>query len=690
MSYGTFLRTGSAPWSQSGIRRQDTPSRPVIRSSVDDGERELVMMRWGLVPAKIADPDSFKSFSTTNARSESILEKPIWKGPFLHSRCLVPVDGFYEGLISPFLNPPTVTVSNQSSIFSAFSIQSFNYDEGTITVAYTVLPTATAGPKMITVNNGFGTDSVNVSITQALPAITSITTPSGVLIAGQTQTVTLTGTNFGTAPPTITVASGTEYVTLISGSVVAPSALSASNASKTMSSVSKISQGAKANAVQPATSGTQQTVSFQVSVSAGAPANSGVTFELQANGGAQNSPPSPILDIQPEPPVQPIILDLLAADNNNVCSGENIGQGASSAQQVVIGQLVAFTACVSNPWFGGFGVPSVALASWTVQTNFTSNAVAGYSLSNYEKNTNFGGFYVPQTAAIVPVQASPNCGGGSPFCDFQSFYFVVPGVYDFVFSYQLNNGTEPLSTTVEYIVSGPTQSPSGVSLEDTSLGLVQILGPGQYGNNPGYSELSFGDPITPGESGITFAAVASSPNPAAPGSYQWVQKIVYRQQQYMTPSNATCPTCFESNVLDNFYPYFGDLASPNTTEDIPETDLQFSTSSGNSLPYDVKDYFLAQMTLMWDPALNPDGSPTTSASDLFGCAASTVAQQNGTVTSTISHCAGGSIPVPLGLITWGYCGEAINTFAQQPTVSQQPKTGTNTWLLGCLQVENQT
>jgi putative SOS response-associated peptidase YedK len=60
--------------------------QPVIRSSADDGERELVMMRWGLVPAKIADPYSFKSFSTTNARSESILEKPIWNGPFLHSR----------------------------------------------------------------------------------------------------------------------------------------------------------------------------------------------------------------------------------------------------------------------------------------------------------------------------------------------------------------------------------------------------------------------------------------------------------------------------------------------------------------------------------------------------------------------------------------------------------------------------
>jgi putative SOS response-associated peptidase YedK len=58
--------------------------------------REVVLMRWGLIPAKTADPDAFKIFSTTNARAETILEKPIWKEPFQHSRCLVPVSGFYE------------------------------------------------------------------------------------------------------------------------------------------------------------------------------------------------------------------------------------------------------------------------------------------------------------------------------------------------------------------------------------------------------------------------------------------------------------------------------------------------------------------------------------------------------------------------------------------------------------------
>src|SRR5271169_308486 len=38
--------------------------QPIIRSSPEDGEREVVLMRWGLIPAKVADPDAFKIFST--------------------------------------------------------------------------------------------------------------------------------------------------------------------------------------------------------------------------------------------------------------------------------------------------------------------------------------------------------------------------------------------------------------------------------------------------------------------------------------------------------------------------------------------------------------------------------------------------------------------------------------------------
>lgn len=52
------------------------------------------VMRWGLIPqwAKNTDFGS-KLF---NARSETILEKPSFRGSFNSCRCLVPVSGFYE------------------------------------------------------------------------------------------------------------------------------------------------------------------------------------------------------------------------------------------------------------------------------------------------------------------------------------------------------------------------------------------------------------------------------------------------------------------------------------------------------------------------------------------------------------------------------------------------------------------
>jgi putative SOS response-associated peptidase YedK len=91
--------------------------QPIIRSSPEDGEREIVLMRWGLILAKAADPDSFKIFSTTNARAETILEKPIWKGPFQRSRCLVLLDGFYEWLQRPSLPRPPPIEPGECGLF---------------------------------------------------------------------------------------------------------------------------------------------------------------------------------------------------------------------------------------------------------------------------------------------------------------------------------------------------------------------------------------------------------------------------------------------------------------------------------------------------------------------------------------------------------------------------------------------
>ena len=70
--------------------------QPVIRNNRDTGEREMVAMRWGMVPNFAKSLADFKGFSTINAKAETLLSKPLWRVPFHRRRCLIPADGFYE------------------------------------------------------------------------------------------------------------------------------------------------------------------------------------------------------------------------------------------------------------------------------------------------------------------------------------------------------------------------------------------------------------------------------------------------------------------------------------------------------------------------------------------------------------------------------------------------------------------
>lgn len=61
---------------------------------VRDGEQRLVEMRWGLIPSW--SKEAHVSFSTINARAETVTTSPAFRGPFKRRRCLVPASGFYE------------------------------------------------------------------------------------------------------------------------------------------------------------------------------------------------------------------------------------------------------------------------------------------------------------------------------------------------------------------------------------------------------------------------------------------------------------------------------------------------------------------------------------------------------------------------------------------------------------------
>jgi putative SOS response-associated peptidase YedK len=68
--------------------------QPVVRLSPDTGERELTIMRWGLVP--FWSKDGKMAFNTINAKAETITTSPAYREPMKRRRCLVPADWFYE------------------------------------------------------------------------------------------------------------------------------------------------------------------------------------------------------------------------------------------------------------------------------------------------------------------------------------------------------------------------------------------------------------------------------------------------------------------------------------------------------------------------------------------------------------------------------------------------------------------
>ncbi len=72
------------------------PSQTVaaVRIPPGGGARELVPLRWGLVPSWAKDPAIGNRM--INARAETVADKPAFRSAIRRRRCLVPADGFYE------------------------------------------------------------------------------------------------------------------------------------------------------------------------------------------------------------------------------------------------------------------------------------------------------------------------------------------------------------------------------------------------------------------------------------------------------------------------------------------------------------------------------------------------------------------------------------------------------------------
>ena len=97
--YAVLDRVESAsaePPSADGVDSSDDAAREQSRGKAAAGqaERELRIVRWGLVPFWAKDVKIGSRM--INARAETLAEKPAFRRAFAKRRCLLPADGYYE------------------------------------------------------------------------------------------------------------------------------------------------------------------------------------------------------------------------------------------------------------------------------------------------------------------------------------------------------------------------------------------------------------------------------------------------------------------------------------------------------------------------------------------------------------------------------------------------------------------
>jgi putative SOS response-associated peptidase YedK len=70
------------------------PTQPIVIVRAGPKGRELMPVRWGLIPHWAKDPATLPLL--INARAEGLAERPAFRDPLRYRRCLIPASGFYE------------------------------------------------------------------------------------------------------------------------------------------------------------------------------------------------------------------------------------------------------------------------------------------------------------------------------------------------------------------------------------------------------------------------------------------------------------------------------------------------------------------------------------------------------------------------------------------------------------------
>ena len=117
------------------------PSQPVAVVP-NDGRNQLDFFNWGLIPFWAKDPKIGNRM--INARSETIAEKPSFRGSFKYKRCLILADGFYEWRKDPGTKSKTpiyIHMKNRSPFAFAGLWDNWNSKDGSEIRSCTIITT---------------------------------------------------------------------------------------------------------------------------------------------------------------------------------------------------------------------------------------------------------------------------------------------------------------------------------------------------------------------------------------------------------------------------------------------------------------------------------------------------------------------------------------------------------------------
>ena len=425
---------------------------------------------------------------------------------------------------------------------------------GLYTAPSNIANAQTAVVKACVSTESLNCNTATVNLKPPAPTITGIAV-NGVanapLLANTTQTVTLTGTNFGSTAPTITVeTSDGGYVTV--GAVTSYTA--------------------------------QTAVSFSVTTALLAP-NGTASFELTAPGGNVTSPSIAVHQIVLPAPQ---IMMVTSAANLQSCTGGTEIDGQTTP--VYAGQLIL----LCSP------APTLPTGVTVTSSTWTPGNIADLS----------GGFCAPlgvPPAAVLPCPGNPATGGelrnpvmsGAGVTTLAFFWVVPDNLETMTYTYCVNNSTTVCATSL--VATFDASGPTGNLVPNACVGtgnVSVVIDTTTYAPN---IAMRMGNAQGISANGVYINDLATLPR----GSFTFAQIISsVTYSQLYTPTQGYTPPSNVGLGLDGGYPYPPYSRNTFSVTDAPAR-LDLYSYVG-----EVGKAFDATMYVMWDPAIPPVGQNT--------------------------------------------------------------------------------